>query len=1078
MAGTAKSFLKTRRGRWTAILAGAWLLYTLGGFLIAPAIIKWQIGKQVPPLLHRNVTVEKVRVNPYVLSLGIYGLKLTETNGAEFAGVGEFYANLQLSSLFKSAWVLDEVRIGSPSATLVRVGELTFNFSNLLTNTAPAPSSTTNTPFTIPRAEIARISITNGTVTLADVTSTNEFRSRIAPIELLLTNFTTIPDRTSPHRFVATVSSGETIAWEGRVSVQPLGASGQLKVTGFNLPAHRRYLDDFMIARVVDGTVDLALEYAATLTPQQTNVVVTNLAVHVDRLRVVTASTGEEIGAVERASVEDFSASLAEKRITVGKIFARDGQGFGRRYPAESKESTRLLNAETIRELEKLFHELNDQWGWHLSAPDIVLTNFAPRFEDVTLTPPARLGATNLSVSVQGLSNASNAPVRFRVAVELPPGGSSTVTGEATLLPAFAKVNIESKNVDVRPMAPYVREFFPVNLLSGRAGADLAVVFDPRAGSNGLVQASGALRMEDFNTSQAPANTDLLRWKSFNLDGLKLTWEPLSVHVGEIGFDEIVTDLIIDSERQINFLKLAGIDMKSPGGKSEPAAKGKAALVPQKASTTDAAFVLPPVTVDTFRLNGAALRFKDESIKPTAFGGVKELSGTIKGLTTSPSLRAAVDFKGRVDEQGPFSIAGELQPFTTPFYIDLAVNSRTVSLLPVSPYFGEFAGYPIQKGAVGSELKWHVENRGIKAENVITINQLTLGKRTGSTNATKLPVKLGIALLTDTDGRIELKVPVSGSLDDPKFNIRQVVWRVIENLLVKAATAPFALLGSMFGGGGQELGEVDFAPGLAELDATATNRLEKLALALTKRPLLSLEIAGNTEPQSDREALVQMRFQDSIKALKVDELVAAGQPAVPLSEVKLDTAEYDRLLLKAFTNAFGPLPTVTNVVGSTSNAVVAVTNAAPPTPVSEAKPVAPVKKFGSGNAPKGATLLSQQKVAVTTTSSVAKPVEKSAPSLSVAPPAPVVMETASTNAVGNVMVTVVMPPREEMEGRLRARIQVTDDDLRQLQATRAQVVQRYLLAKPGLTGERVYLIDAAAGKVPTAPARQVKMALN
>jgi hypothetical protein len=282
----------------------------------------------------------------------------------------------------------------------------------------------------------------------------------------------------------------------------------------------------------------------------------------------------------------------------------------------------------------------------------------------------------------------------------------------------------------------------------------------------------------------------------------------------------------------------------------------------------------------------------------------------------------------------------------------------------------------------------------------------------------------------------------------------------------------------MFGGGGQELGEVDFAPGLAELDATATNRLERLALALTKRPLLSLEIAGNTEPQSDREALVQMRFQDSIKALKVDELVAAGQPAVPLSEVKLDAVEYDRLLLKAFTNAFGPLPTVTNVVGSTSNAVVAVTNAAPPTHVSEAKPVAPVKKFGSGNAPKGATLLSQQKVVVTTTSSVAKPVEKSAPSVSVAPPAPVVMETSTTNAPGNVVVTVVMPSREEMDGRLRAGIQVTDDDLRQLQATRAQVVQRYLLAKPGLTGERVYLIDAAAGKVPTAPARQVKMALN
>jgi hypothetical protein len=112
-----------------------------------------------------------------------------------------------------------------------------------------------------------------------------------------------------------------------------------------------------------------------------------------------------------------------------------------------------------------------------------------------------------------------------------------------------------------------------------------------------------------------------------------------------------------------------------------------------------------------------------------------------------------------------------------------------------------------------------------------------------SPDATSLPVKLALSLLKDRNGAIMLDLPMSGSLDDPQFSIWGMVVQVVTNLIAKAATAPFALIGAVLGGGSdEEMNQVEFAYGRATVDESGQEKLKKIGEAPTGRP--QPEIAG------------------------------------------------------------------------------------------------------------------------------------------------------------------------------------------------------------------------------------------
>jgi hypothetical protein len=263
-------------------------------------------------------------------------------------------------------------------------------------------------------------------------------------------------------------------------------------------------------------------------------------------------------------------------------------------------------------------------------------------------------------------------------------------------------------------------------------------------------------------------------------------------------------------------------------------------------------------------------------------------------------------------------ITGKVNPLVDNLFLDIKASVRDIELGPFTPYSGKYVGYAIEKGKMAFAVEYKVENRKLAAQNKLVLNQLTFGEKVESPDAIQLPVLLAVALLKDRNGVIDVNLPISGSLDDPKFSVGGIVWRVIVNLLEKAVTAPFALIGSLLGGGaGEELSYVEFDAGRATLTGASQDKLAKLQTALIERPGLRLDISGRYDPQTDREGLRRYRFEQQVKAQKLKEQVKKGEAVKSVDEVQIDPAEYEKYLERAYKAAKFPKPR--NVLGFTKD---------------------------------------------------------------------------------------------------------------------------------------------------------------
>jgi hypothetical protein len=289
-----------------------------------------------------------------------------------------------------------------------------------------------------------------------------------------------------------------------------------------------------------------------------------------------------------------------------------------------------------------------------------------------------------------------------------------------------------------------------------------------------------------------------------------------------------------------------------------------------------------------------------------------EIGGRVSGLSSVESRLADIDLRGKLENSAPLEIVGKINPLAKDLFLDLKVDFRDMDLSPLSPYSGRYAGYEIQKGKLTLSLKYHIEKRKLDSENKVFLDQFTLGEAVDSPDATKLPMRLALALLKDRSGEIHLDLPVTGSIDDPKFSIWGVVWKIIGNLLVKAATSPFALLGAVFGGG-EQLSYLEFEPGHSDISAAEEVKLGNLAKALHDRPALKLEIEGHVDMEKDREGMRQLIFRRKVAAQKLADLATTGQPAPALDNVRVETAEYQKYLARAYKVEKFPKPR--NIIG-------------------------------------------------------------------------------------------------------------------------------------------------------------------
>jgi outer membrane protein OmpA-like peptidoglycan-associated protein len=314
-----------------------------------------------------------------------------------------------------------------------------------------------------------------------------------------------------------------------------------------------------------------------------------------------------------------------------------------------------------------------------------------------------------------------------------------------------------------------------------------------------------------------------------------------------------------------------------------------------------------PIRIDEITLQGGRIGLADHFVKPNYAATLGDLGGRVTGLSSEDGTVATLDLRGSLANHSPLQVSGTINPLAAAQFADVKATFRDIDLPSFTPYSGKYAGYAIASGSLTMEVAYKVVNRKLTASNRLLLNQFELGDKVDSKDATKLPVKFAVSLLKDKDGVIDLDLPIEGSLDDPKFRIGKIVWQVLGNLIAKAVTAPFALLGKLFGGKSDELSTVDFPDGLATLDDAGKKKLDALAKALAARPALKLQATGRFSPE-DVEGLRRARVERKIKAQKLPDLVKSGAAPAGVDDVVVEPAERETYLKKAYKREKFPKP--------------------------------------------------------------------------------------------------------------------------------------------------------------------------
>lgn len=535
-----------------------------------------------------------------------------------------------------------------------------------------------------------------------------------------------------------------------------------------------------------------------------------------------------------------------------------------------------------------------DDAPWTTQIKRIKLKAAKLDYEDLTLTKSTPMIVDPLNVTLDSIDLSGIKPLNLALQARVNQHGNIKINGSLAWAPLSTDVTLDLNAIDLVSLQGWLGEKLTALLTSG----DISFQGQVKAHGDPLkIQAKGNSKLANFNVFDAKNAQDLLRWKKLEINDINFTNEPMRIAMNTIHLSDFYARVTLLPDGNLNLIQIYQIDKPL---EVEVSATDKAVEV--KIATpviepTEVYQVKPKeettIHIGKIFLQQGNINFNDRFIKPNYRANLTGLVGQIGPL--SPNKSGKIDIRGAIDKTAPLEIRGNIDPFSADFLLDLMAKVKDIDLPPFSPYSGKYVGYAIEKGKLSADVHYHVEKGALTADNKIFLDQFTLGDKIESEDAVSLPLNLALTLLKNHRGEIDIHLPLEGSINDPQFNVGALVFKAFINLITKAITSPFALLGAVLEGG-EELSEISFAPGFADIDADAAKRLETLAGILNDRPSLELEISGHIDPVQDHEGLKVAMMQNKVKAQKLAEQTKKGIASGAIADVTLSPEEYSKYL--------------------------------------------------------------------------------------------------------------------------------------------------------------------------------------
>ena len=317
---------------------------------------------------------------------------------------------------------------------------------------------------------------------------------------------------------------------------------------------------------------------------------------------------------------------------------------------------------------------------------------------------------------------------------------------------------------------------------------------------------------------------------------------------------------------------------------------------------------------DSLNVNRGKLQYNDFTLDETFSYSITDMNIRSKHIDShADSINFDMSVLMNGESKGVAEITIDPQNFN-----NMVVNYDfyETNLAELTPYSAYYVSYPISKAVLNYSSRTTIHKGKLNSINKINIVGFKFGPKTQSQNAIDIPIKLAVAILKDVHGNINLEIPVEGSLNDPEFKIGKVIWKILKNLLVKVASAPFRLLADAFGGKEDELKEIQFNYLDTEIGKYQIKSLDPLSKILKQKEELNYMLIQlvdtveeidyyaaseakkiyyareirNTEPEKiefDEEVMSEINaisIKDSLFINWVDEIMSFKESYIPVQK--------------------------------------------------------------------------------------------------------------------------------------------------------------------------------------------------
>ncbi|MFP4037370.1 MAG: DUF748 domain-containing protein, partial [Desulfobacteraceae bacterium] len=603
-----------------------------------------------------------------------------------------------------------------------------------------------------------------------------------------------------------------------------------VSLKGIDLDVKDQTLSPARIASIAG--IDLGFRAEITTTPPQPDIRVNELELGLKRVLLGFAGAERPALDIDRVSASGGSVDLGGRSAFLGRLEAASGVLDVIRQTNGTLNLPRLFDASGFTGDTEVQKESTQEKAapWDIYLEAFGLRDFAARLTDKKVkTGSPVTEVEDIALSLSKFDGKSTFP--FEASLRVKQGGVIRASGNIDPASPAVEASVAVKDLLLPLARPYLAQVAPLTLKSGTLSTSGSFNHKQADGMN----YRGEVLIADLEVIENSTSDIMLGWSRLKTPEMRLALNPNELLVDSLDLVGLKTKLIISEGGKVNV-----VEVFESG--EEPRA--------QKPTQQESGNPFP-VNIRRATIDKSLLHFADFSLTPQFETRIHELKGVIKGVSSSLETRTRVSLDGRVDRYGSSTIEGEINFFDPREFTDISMIFNNIEMANFTPYSGKFVGRKIDGGRLSLDLQYLIEDSRLESRNKIVIDTLILGEKVESPDALNLPLGLAVALLKDSNGIINIGLPITGSLDDPEFSYGQLVWQAITNLIKKIVSSPFQALGELLGAEDETLDKVLFPAGSSAIPPAEQEKLDNLIKALKERPELKLVVTGRYDTEAD-----------------------------------------------------------------------------------------------------------------------------------------------------------------------------------------------------------------------------------